>query len=75
MNVKELKKWLDLYDENLEFAVQYGDYEIFFPNILKKKDDKLVISNQYGITKQVDVLTENFNNVVSSQGLKVTKIG
>ena len=75
MNVKELKKWLDLYDENLEFAVQYGDNEIFFPNILKKKDDKLVISNQYGITKQVDVLTENFKNVVSAQGLEVTKTG
>lgn len=65
---------MDLYDEDLEFAVQYGDNEIFFPDILKRTDNSLVISKQYGITEHTNILTENFKNVVLAQAEDVIKV-
>lgn len=73
MKVNELIKWLELYDGNAEFKVSYCD-SVFSPTILKKVGDDVIMCNEYGISKNADILIENTKNVVIAQGGKVTKL-
>lgn len=70
MKVKELKKWLELYDENLEFFVDNCS-GLFSPNILKRSGEMLVFSEEFGLNES-DVATQNITNaVIAGKEIKV----
>lgn len=62
MKVKDLRKWLEFYDDNLEFVMKYGD-AIISPNILTRAGEMLIFSKEYDLL-ETDVAIINTANII-----------
>lgn len=64
MKKSELIKWLEIYEGDPEISVAAGT-NIVIPNVLEKVGDKIMLSQQFGISdKEIRVL--NLTNAFTS---------